>query len=137
MDSEANRSLVVRFVEEVANGRNLAAIDELLSEDFALPPETDGALDRDGLRAVLGYYFGAFPDLHYRVEDVIAEGGRVAVRLTMSGTHQGEYDGRQGTGKRFEAEEMDIFEVRDGRISGYRIVWDELGFRRQLDLPLQ
>src|SRR5688500_9774512 len=101
MDSEASGSLVVRFVEEVANRRNLAAIDELLSEDFALPPETDGALDRDGLRAALGYYFAAFPDLHYRVEDVIAEGGRVAVRLTMSGTHQGEYDGRQGTGKRF------------------------------------
>ncbi len=134
--TEANKALVLRFVEEVANGRNLDVMDELLSDDFALPPDTDGALDREGLKAVLRYYFRAFPDLHYAVEDLIAEGDTVVTRLTITGTQEGEYDGQPPSGRRVEVDEVDLFEVRDGRIRGYRIVWDELGFRRQLGLPL-
>src|SRR3954453_3737750 len=101
MSDETNVDVVRRFVEEVANGRNLEAMDEVLSDDFALPPGTEGALDRDGLRAVLQYYFSAFPDLHYEIEDMIVDGDRIAVRVTMSGTHQGDYDGQPGSGKRF------------------------------------
>lgn len=66
----------------------------------------------------------------------MAEGDKVVARLAMTGTHEGEYDGAPGSGKTFAVDEVDIFDVVDGRISGYRIVWDELGFRCQLGLPL-
>jgi steroid delta-isomerase-like uncharacterized protein len=135
MSGDENRQVVTRFVESVANGRDLDQMDELLSDDFALPPDTEGALDRQGLKAVLEYYFSAFPDLHYEIEDLVVEGDRVVARLTMSGTHEGDYDSQPGSGKQFAVEEVDLINLRDGRITGYRIVWDELGFRRQLGLP--
>ena len=135
MGNEANANVVRRFVEEVANGRNTSVADELLSEDFCLPTGGPG-LDRAGLVAVLEYYFAAFPDLHYELEDLVASGDKVVARALMTGTHEGMYDGVPGSGKPFAVEEVDIFDVVDGRIRGYRIVWDELGFRRQLGLPL-
>jgi steroid delta-isomerase-like uncharacterized protein len=86
--------------------------------------------------ARLEYYFTAFPELHYEIEDLVASGDKVVARVVMTGTHEGDYDGAAGSGKTFVVDEVDIFDVVDGRISGYRIVWDELGFRRQLGLPL-
>jgi predicted ester cyclase len=99
MSEEENGEVVRRFVEEVANGRNLGEMDELLSDDFALPPGTEGALDREGLKAVLQYYFSAFPDLHYTIEDMIVDGDRVVTRLTMSGTHRRGLRRRAGVGQ--------------------------------------
>jgi steroid delta-isomerase-like uncharacterized protein len=135
MSAESSKAVVRRFVEEVANGRKLDVVNELLHEDFRLPPGDHG-LDRDGLVAVLQYYFAAFPDLHYEVETLVAEGDKVVAHARMSGTHSGEYAGRVGSGRTFEVDEVDIFDVVDDRITGYRIVRDELGFRRQLGLPL-
>ena len=135
MTNETNESVVRRFIEEVANGRELGVVEELLTEDFRLPPGPEG-LDRDGLVAVLTYYFAAFPDLHYTIQDIVADDDKVVVRLAMTGTHEGDYEGIAGTGKSFAVEEVDIFDVIDERIAGYRIVWDELGFRRQLGLHL-
>ena len=135
MSSDMNEAVVRRFIEEVANGRNTSVVEELLAEDFRLPPGSEG-LDRGGLVAVLEYYFAAFPDLHYSIEDVVAAGDKVVVRVAMTGTHEGDYEGVAGSGKPFAVEEVDIFDLVDGRIAGYRIVWDELGFRRQLGLQL-
>ena len=135
MGNEKTTAVVRRFVDEVANGRNTSAVSDLLTEDFRLPPGPDG-LDRASLVAVLEYWFPAFPDLHYEIEDLIADRDKVVAHVAMTGTHQGDYDGAPGSGKTFAVDEVDIFDVVDGRISGYRIVWDELGFRRQLGLPL-
>ena len=135
MGNEKSAVVVRRFLDEVANGRDTSAVLDLLTEDFRMPPGPNG-LDRAGLVAVLEYYFTAFPDLHYELEDLVADGDKVVVRVTMTGTHKGDYAGAPGSGKTFAVDEVDIFDVVDGRISGYRIVWDELGFRRQLGLPL-
>jgi len=135
VSAEKNKQLVREFVDVIANGRQLSRIAEFLADDFRLPPGEAG-LDRDGLGAVLEYYFKAFSDLHYSIEDLVGEGDTVLARLVMTATHDGEYDGVVGDGRRVCVEEVDIFTVRDGLIADYRIVWDELGFRRQLALPL-
>jgi steroid delta-isomerase-like uncharacterized protein len=134
MGNDSNRALVRRFVD-VVNAHDVSAVDEVLAEEFRLPPGDDG-LDRSGLKAVLQYYFTAFPDLHYSIEDLVSEGDRVVARVRMSGTHEGDYDGQPGTGRHFDVEEVDIFNLSNDRIASYRTVWDELGFRRQLGLPL-
>jgi steroid delta-isomerase-like uncharacterized protein len=133
--AEENKAIVRGFVDEVANAHDTSRIAEFLADDFRLPPGEDG-LNRDGLAAVLSYYFSAFSDLHYTVEDMVAEGDSVITRATMAGTHDGVYDGQPATGRGFQVDEVDVFTVRDGRIVDYRIVWDELSFRRQLGLPL-
>jgi steroid delta-isomerase-like uncharacterized protein len=128
MTTEQNRDVITRFVAAV-NERRFDELDVLLT-DFSIPPDGAG-LSRDALKSVLAYYVSAFPDLHYSIEEIIAEGDRAAVRLTMNGTHTGEYQGHAATGKSFAVDEVDLMRIRDGRISGYRITWDEAGFRQQ------
>lgn len=136
MSTEANKVLVLRFIDEVVNGRRLELVDEMLADDFTLPPNDADALTRDGFRDVLAYYFAAFSDLHYTVEEVVADGDTVVTRLKMRGTQDGEYDGHSASGRHVEVDEIDVLRIADGRIADWRIVWDELGFRRQLGLPV-
>ncbi len=58
----------------------------------------------------------AFPDLSITVEDVMAEGDRVAARVTMRGTHMGEFQGIAPTGKRVEVKAIDMFRISKGKI---------------------
>ena len=58
----------------------------------------------------------AFPDLSVAVEDVMAEGDQVAARVTMRGTHRGEFQGILPTGKRVEVKAIDMFRISDGKI---------------------
>jgi steroid delta-isomerase-like uncharacterized protein len=129
MTTERNKDVVARFVGAV-NDRKLDLLDALLTDDFS-PPGAPG-LSRDALKSVLAYYVSAFPDLHYTIEELVAEGDNIVVRLSMTGTHRGDYQGHAGTGKRFAVDEVDIMRIRDGKIAGYRIIWDEAGFARQL-----
>src|SRR5262249_44346762 len=123
--AESAKDVVERFIDEIANRRELERMDEFLTDDFFLPVG-DGRVDRDGLRAVLSYYFAAFPNLHYEVKDVIADGDRVVTKVLMTGTHQGaEYAGQPASGRSFAVSEIDLFTIVNGRISTYEIVWDE------------
>lgn len=74
----------------------------------------------------------AIPDLHYTIEDVIAEGDTVAGRVTMSGTHHGPYMGIPPTGRSFRVAEMHFVRFRDGKGIEHRAVRDDLGMMRQL-----
>jgi steroid delta-isomerase-like uncharacterized protein len=73
-----------------------------------------------------------FPDLHFRIDDVIAEDGKVATRWTMTGTQQGELPGHAPTGKRMVVTGMDIFRVEKGRIPEIWVNMDVLGQVQQL-----
>lgn len=77
-------------------------------------------------------YFEAFPDLHIALDDVIAEGDRVFVRSTMTGTHDGEYKGIPATGRHVAAESAEVFRVADGRFVGYWCLTNVAGLMRQL-----
>src|SRR5215216_3844008 len=58
----------------------------------------------------------SFPDLSITVEDVMAEGDRVAARVVMRGTHRGEFQGIAPTGKRVEVKAIDMFRISNGKI---------------------
>lgn len=86
---------------------------------------------------MLSYYFAAFPDLRYEVKALIGEGDLVVARVRMVGTHTAaDYSGQAASGRPFAVDEVDTFQVVDGHITTYDIVWDELAFRRQLGLSL-
>ena len=75
----------------------------------------------------------AFSDIAYDVEDAIAEGDRVALRVTMRGTHTGDFLGRPATGNRFATAHVHVFRVADERIAEHWAVRDDLGLMRQLE----
>ena len=120
MEPEANKALIRSFFEKVINAGNLDVMDQILSTDFlsheALPP---GMLPpgRAGAKQLFGMLHNAFPDLHATIEDEIAEGDKVVVRVTFSGTQQGEFMGKPPTGRRVTYGVIDIF-----RISGEQVV---------------
>jgi steroid delta-isomerase-like uncharacterized protein len=130
MGVEENKAVVRRFVDEVFVRGSGEVVDELVADDFV--GHTWGNADRDGLRAAMGRVAQALADVAFTIEDVIAEGDRVAVRLTASGRQVGEFMGRPATGRSYEIGEIHVFRLRDGRIVEHWHQHDQLGMLRQL-----
>lgn len=112
--SQENKDLVRRFFEAYSRHDVEAAV-ALVTEDVVNHHST--LQGRDGFREELAYWYAAFPDLSVTVEDVIAEGDRVAVRATARGTHGGELMGMPASGKRIEVQEIDIARIEGGKIA--------------------
>lgn len=132
--SEQNKILERTLIEEVWNRGNLALIDKLVSADFrghSSSPETDTR----GTEGYRQYYVGlrtAFPDIHFTIEDQIAEGDRVVTRWTARGTHQAEYAGVPATGREGVIAGVTTDRIADGRSVECWTSLDELGLLRQL-----
>src|ERR1041385_3231363 len=115
MPTEINKALVRRFYDEVLNGRQFGAIDELAVADYdehdPLPGQGEG---RDGLRDRVTMLAGALAPT-FTVEDVVAEADRVVVRWTNSGRHVGDFLGIPATDRPFAIAGIDVYRVADGR----------------------
>jgi len=127
-----NKALVRRFIDEVFLRGDFSAVDELLTEDFT--PHTWGPTPpgRDGLKEAITRVSAGISDPQMTIEDLIAEGDRVAVRLTSSATHTGEFMGMPPSGKRYEIGEIHIFRIRDGQVAEHWHQADFMGMMRQL-----
>jgi len=78
-------------------------------------------------------FFKAFPDFHETIEDIIAEGDKVWVLLTYTGTHTGEWLGLAPTGKKITCRAIDIYRIVNGKIVwGRRVPTPDLAFFKQL-----
>jgi steroid delta-isomerase-like uncharacterized protein len=133
--SEESKALARRFFDEVVNGRNLDAIDELVADDFVEHEVQPGMpTDKEAPRQFFGMLHAAVPDLRVEIEDLIAEGDKLAVRATARGTHQGELMGMPATGKPFEMNWIDIVQVRDGKAIAHWGVTDVAGMMQQVGL---
>ncbi len=79
----------------------------------------------------------AFPDVHMDVEDMIAEGDKVVARVSVSGTHQGEFMGIDPTGNRVTITGIDILRIVDGKVVEHWGNFDDLGMLQQLGVMEQ
>src|SRR5438874_9835054 len=131
--TEVNKSSMRRFYDEVFNKKNGAAIDEFINPnqvDHAAPPGTPRGLQ--GAKQTINMYLTAFPDLHFTVEDMIAEGDKVVTRLTVRGTQQGIFMGIPPTGKHATVTAIDINRMADGKSVEHWLNMDTLGLLQQL-----
>jgi steroid delta-isomerase-like uncharacterized protein len=132
-ETELNKSVIRRFVEEVQNKKNWDLYDELNDPEFvnhSAPPGIPS--DREGGKIYLGAFLNAFPDCRFTVDDMIAEGDQVVTKKTFTGTHEAEFAGIPATGKRVTLQFVDIMRVRDGRIVEHWLSMDQLSFMQQL-----
>ena len=129
---EANKALVRRFIDEIFLNQRLDAVDELLTDDFTPHSWGDMPPGRDGLKEAITRVSAGLEDAEMTIEDEIAEGDRVAVRLTSSATQVGEFMGMPPSGKRYTIGEIHIFRIRDGRVAEHWHQADFLGMMRQL-----
>jgi steroid delta-isomerase-like uncharacterized protein len=132
-ETELNKSVIRRFVEEVQNKKNWDVYDELNDPEFvnhSAPPGIPS--DREGGKIYLAAFLNAFPDCRFTVDDMIAEGDQVVTKKTFTGTHEAEFAGIPPTGKRVTLQFVDIMRVRDGRIVEHWLSMDQLSFMQQL-----
>jgi steroid delta-isomerase-like uncharacterized protein len=133
MSVEENKALFQRTYEELLNRGDLDVADELVAPTFInheAPPGRDhGPESMRGLATMLRT---AFPDLHFEIEDMDAEGDTVAGRLTMSGTHEGPLMGTPPTGRSVRQDHMHFVRFRDGKAVEHWGVRDDLGMMQQL-----
>lgn len=128
--TEQNKELVRRFVAGL-NRRNLDVFDELLAGEFVDHNPVPGVPPtREGWKSA--YPMEPFPDLQIHIEDLIAEGDRVAVRSTVTGTHQGEFMSAPATGKEVSTLNITIFAIDNGKIIEKWTVFDALGMMVQV-----
>ncbi len=122
-----------RFVEEVINKKNLNAVNELVAEDFVehipFPGQGPG---REGLKQALSIFWSAFPDLRWMLDEQIAEGEKVVSRITMTGTHGGEFLGIARTDKSVNVWGVVIDVVRNGKFAESRIIMNTPSLMQQL-----
>jgi steroid delta-isomerase-like uncharacterized protein len=133
MSESENRAVVQRFLEEVINEGRLEQADEIVAEDFVeldpLPGQRQG---REGLKEVIGMLRAAFPDMHWVVEEMIAEGEKVVTRFTWTGTQQGTFMGIPATGRNVVVKGVVIDRIVGGMMTDSRILMDTIGMMQQL-----
>lgn len=125
-----------RLLEAFSSGDDSVA-DELLDpqaigHDPATPAAMQSLRGPELFKRTVSMYRTAFPDLSMVVEDVMADGDKVAVRWRSEGTHQGELEGLAPTGKRVSVTGITIDQWRDGKLVETWTQWDNLGLAREL-----
>jgi predicted ester cyclase len=133
MSTEDNKAIVRRFYREIDAG-NLAAMDELVAEDYLnhAPTPFPGLADgREGLKQVFRIFWDATPGYH-AIEEMIAEGDLVVTRMMAIGKHTGDMFGIRATGAQLEMKAIAIHRVSGRRIVEHWSCKDELGFLRQV-----
>ena len=134
MSTEENKAVVRRVIEEVVNEGNLELVDEVLASDYIYHFPTHDIKGPEGFREFVTMMRGVFPDLHVTIDDIIAEGDTVAVRVTMRGTFKGEMMGNAPTGKRLEFPEAVFVRFEDGKEVEATAYGNMLSFNEQLGI---
>ncbi len=131
---EENKALTRRFIEEIFVGGNLAAVDELLADDFVPHtwPSTGPGNGKADLKAAIARLAVALSDVAFAIADMVGEDDRVAVRLTATGRQVGEFMKLPASGQTYTISEMHIFRFRDGLLVEHWHQFDQLGMLRQL-----
>jgi steroid delta-isomerase-like uncharacterized protein len=132
MSIDHNKSVVRRLFDEAWNRGNLSVVDESVHADIVQHDPSSPARGVAAVRELIAGYRAAFPDVHFTVDRVVAEGDQVAVHWTASGTHKGALFGLPPTGKQVTVSGLAIDRFVDGKIKETWGHWDAMGMFTQL-----
>jgi len=132
MTIESNKQVALAFIDRVFVHGDAAAVDELATEDFVAHTFGPKPVGRDFLREAIPRVAEGISHPAFQIDDVIAEGDKVAVRLTSSATHTGTFMGQPASGNRYSISEIHIFGIRDGKVAEHWHVFDKLDLMEQL-----
>ena len=120
--SEQLKDVVREYYARVINGRDLDAVEEFFADERMV----------EGVRGGCFRYFEAFPDMHVALDELIAEGDRVFLRSTLTGTHDGEYKGIPANRTPRRDRVRRGVPYPDGKFVGYWCLTNVAGLMRQL-----
>ncbi len=134
MSTEQNKSMLKRIFAELNKG-NFNVIDELFAEDFVDRYPAPGATpNKGGFKQLMAGLHETFPDWHFRVEDMLAEGDKVAYRFTTQGTDKGGFMGLPATGKQINYGAVGILRFARGKVLERWTIADSMTLLHQLGL---
>lgn len=117
------------------NDKSVTAVDKYIAADVVehnpIPGQAPGL---EGEKKTFTEMYTAFPDLSATVDIMISEGDMVMARITMSGTHSGDFAGMPATGKHFSGTGIDLFRITNGKITERWGNFDDLGMMQQLGM---
>jgi steroid delta-isomerase-like uncharacterized protein len=132
MSIEENKAIIRAFVDTWNRG-DLDALAGLMAEDCQLSVSGQSiSCAPANTRAIAAHWREAFPDYHFTLEDLIAEGNRVVARIPFAGTQVAPVIGIPSSEHTIWVDEIVIFRIQDGKIAEAWEVYDEYGMRRQL-----
>lgn len=118
MSGEDNKQTVRRYLDSVWNQGRIEASAAFLDPSYRRYGGPESApLDVEGQRKRLQSFRTAFPDVRLVIEEMIAEGDLVAFRFTLSGTHEGTFQGIAPTGRRVKVPGLDLVRLKDGKLT--------------------
>ncbi|MGH9582473.1 MAG: ester cyclase [Bryobacteraceae bacterium] len=132
------KQLINRFVEELWNERRLDVADAIFAKDCVTHqlrsgvPEDAVPRGPQAIKEHVTSWIASFPDLHFRIEQMLSEGDRVATQLLMEGTHQGSWLGIPASGKKIQIRMFTVHRVVHGKIVEDSVLVESLGVLQQL-----
>jgi steroid delta-isomerase-like uncharacterized protein len=130
--SEGNKAIVRRWVQAFNEG-NVDAVDELVTDSYVRhDPNSPEVRGPEQEKQLIAMYRSAFPDLHFTIEDMVAEGDKVVIRVAIHATHEGELLGIPPTEKQLTFTSTEIFRLAEGKIDEQWVNFDALGMMQQL-----
>lgn len=133
MSLEENKKITARFFEALRKG-DLKAVDELTAESFKFHVGASRFIDKKTFIKLIADSGDAFPGHVNSIDDIVAEGEKVAVRMTVKGTHTGQWGKFAPTGKQFNIQEYFFLRIVNGKVTDDWGLKDALGHYQQLGI---
>ena len=131
--SEANKAVVRRIVEEIWNGKKHDRIDEFYAADFVnVDPSSPEVKNLEQFKQWVAEMNAGFPDEKVTIEELVAEGDKVAKQFSVKSTHTGEFMGIPPTNKKTNMSGITIYRIVDGKVKECVWSYDTYGFMVQL-----
>jgi predicted ester cyclase len=134
VNTEKNKQIVRSLYEDYINQQKRERLPELVAADYVGP---DGERGPSGFGKTIDGLRSGVPDIHFRVEDLIAEGDKVTVRWKWSGTHTGTLRGFAPSNRHVENTGIAIYELSLGKVARAWLQTDRLGFLQQIGVVPQ
>ena len=134
MSTEINKAIVRRFIEQILNNKRYDLVEEFFVDTVELHGTGPSIIGRTALVEFYTAFFAAFPDWHTTIDDIVAEGDKVVVRITSNGTHLGDFQAIPATRKPYTQNAIVIYRLTNGKIVEGRLQTDMLSMMQQLGL---
>jgi len=130
--SEDRERFVREAFTETMEADGVPAVAEFFAPDLAYYRSAGDLAGFENLERDVEMFRTAFPDMEATIGRLVAGEDRVSFLYTLTGTHQGEFDGIPPTNREVDAKGAAIARIENGLIAEYRIVFDNLGMLEQL-----
>ena len=126
------RALTLRILQEIWNAKNPSLIDELYSNDCVIHTPDGEVRGIEGSKRLYQTYTSAFPDMHFEIEQIVAENDTAAAQQIATGTHKGPLGEIPASGNFVKVANSCFFSFAGGKLVRQKGVWDSLSLMQQI-----